>query len=45
VYYLGCERAERGVVIVVHKVILRSVVNKNVCNDIIIALSSWMTVR
>jgi len=30
---------------VVHKIILRSVVKKNVCNDIIIALSSWMTVR
>lgn len=45
VYYFGGERAERGVVIVVHKIILRSAVKKNLCNDIIIALSSWMTVR
>jgi len=45
VYYFGGERAEKCVVIVVHKIILRSVVKKNVCNDIIIALSSWMTVR
>jgi len=37
VYYWGGERAERGVVIVVHKIILRSVVKKIVCNDRIIA--------
>ena len=35
VYYSGGERAERGVVIVVHK---RSVVKKIVCNDRIIAI-------
>jgi hypothetical protein len=45
VYYFGGVRAEEGVIIVVHKIILRIVVKKNVCDDIIIALSSWMTVR
>ena len=35
-YYSGGERAERGVVIVVHK---RSVVKKIVCNDRIIAIT------
>jgi hypothetical protein len=45
VYYFGGARAEEGVVIVVHKIILRIVVKKNVCDDIIISLSSWMTVR
>jgi hypothetical protein len=44
VCYFGGERAERSVVIVVHKIILRSVVKRNVCNNIIITLSSWMTV-
>jgi len=29
---------------VVYKIILRSFVKKNMCNNIIIALSSWMTV-
>ena len=38
VYYSGGERAERGVAIVVHKSVLRSVVVKVVCNDRIIAL-------
>jgi len=38
VYYSEGERAERGVAIVVHKSIVRSVVKKIVCNDIIIAL-------
>ena len=38
VYYLGGERAERGVAIVVHKMIVRSVVKKIVCNDRIIAI-------
>ena len=38
VYYPGGERTERGIAIVVHKSILRSVVKKNVCNDRIIAL-------
>jgi len=38
VYYLGGERAERGVSIVVHKSIAISVVKKIVCNDRIIAL-------
>jgi len=38
VYYSGGERAERGVAIVVHKSILRSVVKKIVCSDRIIAL-------
>ena len=38
VYYSGGERAERGVAIVVHKSIVRSVVKKIVCNDTIIAL-------
>ena len=36
-YYSGGERAERGVAIVVHKSVLRSVV-KIVCNDRIIAI-------
>ena len=36
-YYSGGERAERGVAIVVHKSVLRSVVKKIVCNDRIIA--------
>jgi hypothetical protein len=38
VYYSRGERAERGVAIVVHKSIVRSVVKKNTCNDRIIAL-------
>jgi len=38
VYYSGGERAERGVAIVVHKSIVRSVVKKIVCNVRIIAL-------
>ena len=38
VYYSGGERAERGVAIVVHKRIVRSVVKKIVCNDRIIAI-------
>jgi hypothetical protein len=33
VYYSGGERAERGVAIVVHRSIVRSVVKKTVCND------------
>ena len=37
-YYLGGERAERGVAILVHKTIVRSVVKKTVCSDRIIAL-------
>ena len=37
-YYSGGERAERGVAIVVHKSVVRSVVKKIVCNDRIIAL-------
>ena len=39
-YYSVGERAERGVAIVVHKSILRSVVKKIVCSDRIIAL--WL---
>ena len=39
VYYSGGEGAERGVAIVVHKSIVRSVVKKIVCNDRIIALN------
>ncbi|PNF36725.1 hypothetical protein B7P43_G12355 [Cryptotermes secundus] len=38
VYYSGGERAERGVAIVVHKSVVRSVVKKIACNDRIIAL-------
>jgi len=38
VYYSGGERAERGVAIMVHKSIVRSVVKKIVCSDRIIAL-------
>ena len=38
VYYLEGERAERGVAIVVHKNVVRSVVKKIVCNDRIIAI-------
>ena len=38
VYYSGGEWAERGVAILVHKSILRSVVKKIVCNDRIIAI-------
>ena len=38
VYYSGGEGAERGVGIVVHKSIVRSVVQKIVCNDRIIAI-------
>ena len=37
-YYSGGERSERGVAIVVHKSIARSVVKKIACNDIIIAI-------
>jgi len=38
VYYSGGERTERGVVVVVHKGTVGSVVKKIVCNDRIIAL-------
>ena len=38
VYYWGGERAERGVAIVVHKSVVRSVVKMIVCNDRIIAI-------
>jgi len=38
VYYSGGERAEKGVVIVVHKSIVRSVVKKTVYNDRIIVI-------
>jgi len=38
VYYSGGECAERVVVIVVHKSMVRSVVKKIVCNDRIIAI-------
>ena len=38
VYYSGGERAERGVAIVVHKSVVRSVVNKIIYNDRIIAI-------
>ena len=38
VYYSGGEQAERGVAIVVHKSVVRSVVKKIVCNDRIIAI-------
>jgi exonuclease III len=38
VYYSGGERAVRGVAVVVHKSIVRSVANDIVCNDRIIAL-------
>ncbi|PNF31362.1 hypothetical protein B7P43_G10068 [Cryptotermes secundus] len=38
VYYSGGEWAERGVAIVVHKSVVRSVVKKIACNDRIIAL-------
>ena len=38
VYYSGGERGERGVAIVVHKSVVRSVVKKIVCNDRIIAV-------
>ncbi|PNF31593.1 hypothetical protein B7P43_G18359, partial [Cryptotermes secundus] len=38
VYYSGGEHAYRGVAIVVHKSVVRSVVKKIVCNDRIIAL-------
>jgi len=37
-YYSGGERAERGVAIVVHKSVVRSVVKRIVCNDRIIAV-------
>jgi exonuclease III len=37
VYYSGGERAEKGVAIVVHKSVVRSVVKKIVYNDRIIA--------
>ena len=37
-YYSVGERAERGVAVVVHKSIVRSVVEKIVCNDRIIAI-------
>jgi hypothetical protein len=36
--YSGGERAEKGIVIVVHKSIVTSVVKKNVCKDRINAL-------
>ena len=38
VYYSGGERAEKGVAIVVHKTVVRSVVKKIVYNDRIIAI-------
>ena len=38
VYYSGGERAERGVAIVVHKSVVRSVVKKTVCNDRILSI-------
>ena len=38
VYYTGGECAERGVAVVEHKSIVRSVVKKIVCNDRIIAI-------
>ena len=38
-YYVGGERVERGVAIVVHKSIMRSVVKKIVCYDRIVALT------
>ena len=38
VYYSGGERAERGVAIVVHNSIVRSVVKTIVCNDRVMAL-------
>jgi hypothetical protein len=38
VYYSGGERAGRSVAIVVHKIIVKSVVKKVVCNDRIIVL-------
>jgi hypothetical protein len=37
-YYSGGDRAERGVAIVVHKSILKSVVKKSVYSDRIIAV-------
>jgi len=40
VYNSGGERAERGVAIVVHKSIVRSVVKKIVCNNLILAVKS-----
>jgi hypothetical protein len=36
VYYARCERAERGIAIVVPKSIVRGVVKKILCNDRII---------
>jgi len=38
VYYSGGERAERGVAVLVHKSVVRSVVKKIVCNGRIIAV-------
>ena len=38
VYYSGGERADKGVAIVVHKSVVRSVVKKIVYNDRIIAI-------
>jgi hypothetical protein len=38
VYYSGGKRAENGVSIVVHKSVVRSVVIKIVCNDVIVAI-------
>jgi hypothetical protein len=38
VYYCGGDRAERGVAIVVHKSIVKSVVKKSVYSDRIIAV-------
>ena len=38
VYYCGGERAEKGVAIVVHKSVVRSVVKRIVYNDRIIAI-------
>ena len=42
VYYSGGEQVERGVAILVHKSVVRSVVKKIVCNDRIIALNLKM---
>lgn len=38
VHYSGCERAERGLALVVHRNTMRSAVTKIVCNDRIIGL-------
>jgi hypothetical protein len=43
VYYSGGEQAERGVGIVVHKSVVRSVVKKIVCNDRITGVKCLLT--